>query len=215
MPGSEDAWDLPGGNGFGAAIISPTGVVTFSGFLGDGTAVNSTSIVSSDGQWPLYASLYNGVGSVLGWLSLTNEGSIEGQTGWFKLPNPSSKYYSAGFTNNSQVMGSSYQYTTGQPLLGFTAGDLVLTNGDLTGSITNQITLGATTATGSEIGSTQITDKLVFKPSSGLFKGTVLDPATGKPITVSGAVLQNLNLGAGQFLGPNESGSVLFGPAQQ
>lgn len=210
IPGSEDAWYAPGGNGFGALTVSATGVVTFSGTLGDGTVVNTTSIIGSDGQCPFYASLYNGGGSILGWLSLTNAGSIEGQTAWFKLPNPKSQYYSAGFTNTSQPVGSSFQYTNGQPVLGFTAGDLVLTNGDLVTAITNQITLGPTEATGTADGSSQTTTKLTIKTSSGLFSGTVLNPATGKPIKVSGAVLQNMNLGAGLFLGANESGSVLL-----
>jgi hypothetical protein len=41
-----------------------------------------------------------------------------------------------------------------------------------------------------------------------------MNPATGKPIAVNGVVLQNQNLGAGCFLGANESGSVILSPAQ-
>jgi hypothetical protein len=209
IPGSENASAQPGGNGFGAVTVSESGNVTFSGILGDGTPVTSTSIVSSEGQWPFYASLYGGKGSILGWLSFTNEGVISGQTGWFKQPQATAKLYPGGFTNSAEAIGSIYQYTNGLPLLGFTEGQLSLTNGNLAQSITNQIVLGADNQATDPGG-----DKLTFKPSSGLFKGSVMNPATGKPITVNGVVLQNQHFGAGYFLGTTESGSVLLTPTQ-
>jgi hypothetical protein len=209
IPGSENASTQPGGNGFGAVTVSASGNVTFSGILGDGTAVTSTSIVSSEGQWPFYVSLYGGKGSILGWLTFTNEGVISGQTGWFKLPQATAKLYPGGFTNSAGAMGSVYQYTNGLPVLGFSEGQLSLTNGNLAQSITNQIGLGPDMQA-----SDQSADKLTFKTSSGLFKGSVTNPETGKLITVNGIVLQNQNFGAGYFLGTTESGSVLLSPTQ-
>jgi hypothetical protein len=209
IPGSENASAQPGGNGFGAVTVSDTGNVTFSGILGDGTPVSSTGIVSSEGQWPFYASLYGGKGSILGWLTFTNQGGISGQTGWFKLGQATAKLYPGGFTNCAEVIGSIYQYTNGLALLGFTEGQLSLTNGDLAQSITNQIGLGPDTQA-----TDQSADKLTFKTSSGLFKGSVTNPETGKPIAVNGIVLQNQNFGAGFFLGSTESGSVRLTDAQ-
>jgi hypothetical protein len=58
-----------------------------------------------------------------------------------------------------------------------------------------------------------VTNKLTVRTSSGLFHGSVINPETGKPITVNGIVLQNQNFGAGFFLGTNQSGSVLLSPA--
>jgi len=209
IPGSENASAQPGGNGFGAVTVSDSGAVTFSGILGDGTPVSSTSIVTSEGQWPFYASLYGGKGSILGWLTFTNQGGISGQTGWFKLQQATAKLYPGGFTNSAEVIGSIYQYTNGLALLGFTEGQLSLTNGDLAQSITNQVGLGpGTQATDQSAG------KLTFTDSSGLFKGSVMNPETGKPIAVNGIVLQNQNFGAGFFLGSTESGSVLLSPTQ-
>ncbi len=109
IPGCENASTQPGGNGFGAVTVEPSGNVIFSGILGDGTPVTSTSIVSSQGQWPLYASFYGGNGSILGWLSFTNESGISGQTGWFKLPQTAAKLYAGGFTVSNEVIGSVYQ----------------------------------------------------------------------------------------------------------
>ena len=57
IPGGDNGAIAPGGNGFGAVTVSETGAVTFNGMLGDGTPVTAASMVSSDGQWPLYASL--------------------------------------------------------------------------------------------------------------------------------------------------------------
>ncbi len=214
IPGSENASAQPGGNGFGAVTLSDSGTVTFSGILGDGTPVTSTSIVSSEGQWPFYASLYGGKGSILGWLTFTNDGVISGQTGWFKQPQATARLYPGGFTNSTEVIGSAYQYTNGLPVLGFTEGQLSLTNGDLAQSITNQIVLGPGNQATEPSASNQSADKLTFKPSSGLFKGSVLNPETGKPIAINGIVLQNQNFGAGYFLGTTESGSVLLSPTQ-
>jgi hypothetical protein len=214
IPGSENATAQPGGNGFGAVTVSESGAVTFSGILGDGTPVSASSIVSSEGQWPFYVSLYGGKGSILGWLSFTNNGVISGQVGWFKLPQATAKLYSGGFTNSTEVMGSVYQYTNDLPVLGFTQGQLSLTNGDLGQSITNQIDLGPGSQQTDEGAGKQAGYKLTFKTASGLFTGSVIDPATGKPIQVNGVVLQNQNFGAGLFLGTTESGSVLLAPTQ-
>jgi hypothetical protein len=214
IPGSENASTQPGGNGFGAVIVSQTGNVTFSGTLGDGTPVSSTSIISSEGQWPLYVSLYGGNGSILGWLTFTNDGAISGQTGWFKLHEAAAKLYPGGFTNSSEVMGSAYQYTNGLPLLGFSQGQLVLTNGDLSTGLIDPIGLAPEIEAASQSAANPPAAKLAFKNSTGQFKGSVMNPATGKPIAVNGVVLQNQNLGAGCFLGANESGSVILSPAQ-
>ena len=213
IPGSENASVQPGGNGFGSVTVSESGHVTFSGILGDGTPVSSGGIVSSEGQWPLYASLYGGRGSILGWLCFTNDGGISGQIGWFKLAQAAARLYPDGFTNSVQAMGSLYQYTNGLPLLGFTQGQLTLTNGDLAQGITDQVGFGAGMETRGEGTADEGPINLTFHPSSGLFKGSVLNPATGKPIAIHGAVLQNQDLAAGFFLGADQSGSVLLSPA--
>jgi hypothetical protein len=209
IPGSDNASAQPGGNGFGAVTVNDSGLVSFSGSLGDGTAVTSSSTVSGQGQWPFYISLYGGKGSILGWLSFADNGDMGGQINWFKLPQKAATLYPGGFTNNSEAVGSFYKYTNGSPVLGFTDGLLSLINGDLTHSITDPIGLGQ------EIQATsQSETKLTYTTSSGLFSGNVLNPETGKLISVKGAVLQNQNLGAGYFLGTNESGSVVISPPQ-
>jgi hypothetical protein len=208
IPGSTNAFLQPGGNGFGAVTVDALGHVTFSGFLGDGTPVTSAGLVAGQGQWPFYVSLYGGKGSILGWLSFTNGGDINGQLGWFKPVQKTAKLYPGGFTNSSEVMGSVYRCTNGLPVLDLANGQLSLTNGDLACGITNQMALV------SEDKATDLNgDQLTFKPSSGIFKGNAINPQTGQAIAIKGIVLQNQNFGAGFFLGTNESGSALLLPA--
>ena len=214
IPAGTNASAQPSGHGFGAMTVSALGNVTLTGILGDGTTFTSASVVStnaesSQGQWPVYISLYGGKGSILGWLSFTNNGDINGQVAWLKLPEATAKFYAAGFTNSADVIGSPYHYTNGLPVLGFTEGQLLLTGGNLTQDITNQIALDSNNET-----TAPATNKLSFKASSGLFKSSVINPETGRLITVNGIVLQNQNVGAGFFIGTTEIGSVLLSSAQ-
>jgi hypothetical protein len=205
IPGIDNASAQPGGNGFAAVTVNTLGDVSLSGNLGDGTPFTSSSVVASQGQWPFYVSLYGGKGSILGWLSFTNNGDVSGEINWFKQPETTAKLYPGGFTNGIEAIGSIYQYTNGTPVLGFTDGLLSLLNGDLAESITNQVGIGP------DIPATDAcTNKLIVSTSSGMFHGNVINPATGKPISVHGIVLQNQNVGAGYFLGTNQCGSVLL-----
>jgi uncharacterized repeat protein (TIGR02543 family) len=86
FPGSTNVSAQPAGMGFGAATIKASGLVSFSGSLGDGTPFTSSSTMSGQGQWPFYVSLYGGKGSILGWLSITNNDDVGGEISWFKLP---------------------------------------------------------------------------------------------------------------------------------
>ena len=209
IPGIYNSSGQPAGNGFASVTVNTLGAVSLSGTMGDGTAFISSSAVGSEGQWPFYVSLYGGKGSMLGWLTFATNGDINGQIDWFKTPQTTAKLYPGGFTNGTEVVGSTYKYTNGLPVLDFSddTGTLSLINGDLAESITNEVGLGILPATAS------CTNKLTVMNASGMFHGTVINPATKKPIAVSGIVLQKQNYGAGYFLGTNQCGSMsLSGP---
>ena len=56
-------------NAFGRKrTVNRAGGLRFQGVLADGTPVVQSSIVSKNGQWPFYAALFGGQGSVLGWI---------------------------------------------------------------------------------------------------------------------------------------------------
>jgi len=216
VPGAADPSTQPGGDGYGTLAVDAAGNVRFSGTLGDGTKISPVTFLSASGQWPFYSSLYSGKGSILGWLTFSSETNtdISGLLDWFKLPQAAAKFYPAGFAFQSEAQGSIYSpnynaTTNGSPVLNFTNGQVVLAGGNLSQSITNEVLLA---------GNNRVTNQsnnklsLTITTSSGLFQGSVVDPATSKSIPFSGAVLQKQNIGNGIFLGTNQTGRVLFGP---
>ena len=206
LPPGDDPATLPGGYSFGSLVVDGSGNIKFTGTLGDGTKTAQKTTLSSGGLWPFYVPLYSGHGSVFGWLTFTNDlvSDIEGPMTWIKLPQPT-KFYPAGFTNETEAAGSTYVFTKGTPVLTFGSGQLSLAGGNLQ-SFTNPITLGSDNkVTGTGI-------NLSVATSSGLFKGTVEDPNTTRKIPVSGAILQKQDAGFGLFSGTNQTGQVFLGP---
>ncbi len=213
VPGPADGNALtPQGDGCGTVIVTAAGLVKFSGTLAEGTKVAQSVGLVGAGRWPLYLSLYGGKGQILGWLTFTNTPDLGGTVSWIKPPISTAKYYPAAFDIETNVMGSVYQppATSTSPALDFTNGVVVLTGGNLAGGITNNVTIQPK----NKVADASLTNKLtlVLTTSQGMFKGTVLNPATKKAIAFSGALLQNQGWGSGYFLGTNQSGRVCFGP---
>jgi uncharacterized repeat protein (TIGR02543 family) len=211
LPGTNLATQ-PGGNGFGSVTVATGGSVTFSGTLGDGTAVTPSGTESAQGQWPFYISLYSGRGMMMGWLTFTNEPDrdIDGQLYWFKPSMPATTLYPAGFTNELEVAGSEYSYVKNVPVLGLTNGYVLLEGGGLAQSISNQFFLESSSIVS---GSNKLV--LTMTTSTGLFKGAApTTNAAGKAasISFSGAVLQKQTNGFGLFLNGAQSGGVSIAP---
>ena len=210
IPGVDNSSLQPGGDGYGAATVDAAGNASMSGVLADGTSFTTAAMITGSGQWPFYASLYGGKGSLLGWLAFATNGDISGQLQWIKEAQPTAKYYPAGFTNRTEAAGSVYRYSSNAPVPGFASGQVSLTGGNLPESLTHQIEIGA---------QDQITDMTANKPaftltaSSGLLSGSVLDEQTGKAVSVKMMVLQNQRGAAGFFLGSSQSGQALLTPA--
>ena len=125
---------------------------------------------------------------------------------WFRLPQTSTKLYPAGFSFNHwlDAAGSVYTFSNGVPLLNWTNGVLELEGGNLSQNLTNEAVLATNKLTGPN------SLKLTITNASGLFQGSLVNPATGKAISLNGVVLQKLNEGYGNFLGTNQSGSLFL-----
>ncbi|MEO6182821.1 MAG: hypothetical protein ABIP71_06945 [Verrucomicrobiota bacterium] len=211
--GNRNLPELPGGNGFGTVTSDALGNVKFAGSLGDGTKISQKAIRSKQSHWPFYVSLYSGNGSILSQLTFTNNSitNVDGSVSWIKLLQPKSKVYPAGFTNEVNVTGSTYHPTNGVPLLNFTDGQLEFTGGNLGADFTNFFVFGAadkvTNSSSNKL-------SLSLTRNSGLFKGSVVNPATSKSMSFSGALLQNQAVGYGVFTGTNQTGGVFFRAAQ-
>ena len=73
-------------------IVTPTGVATLIGQLGDGSLISQSVSIGMDGSFPICQSLYNNTGLLTGWVSLAGGAPI-GSLKWIKTSNP-------GFTNS-------------------------------------------------------------------------------------------------------------------
>jgi hypothetical protein len=209
LPGSGDSALEPFGIGYGTVSVDKAGRLRLNGLLSDGTKMSQQVTISKSGQWPFYIPLYQGQGSIVGWLTLEEElgEDLHGVLDWFKPGLPTSKYYPAGFSLMTMASGSRYtQPPTGTRVLNFTDGKLVLDGGNLSQSITNPVTLGSNNKVTS---STKLSLSIAL--STGSFKGNAPNPG-GKQVSFGGVLLQNQNVGYGNFLGTNQSGRVYFGP---
>jgi hypothetical protein len=85
---------------------------------------------------------------------------------------------------------------------------VIFDGGDLGAAFTNVVTL----VDGKVINGSANGLKLTIKNSSGTLSGSVTVPGSTESISFKGAVLTNRNIGAGYFLGTNQSGRVYFTP---
>jgi hypothetical protein len=211
LPGDLTTPAQPGGTGCGTLSVDKAGRVRLSGALADGTKFTQAALLSGEGVWPLYASLYRGQGTVLGWLSFTNTPAtdLSGALHWFKPGAATSQYYPDGILLESSAVGSHYtRPSAGAKVLTLNEASVVLSGAGLPQDLTNYISIG----THSRVTSTNKT-RLTFTASTGAFQGSVPNPAApaGKPILCHGVVLQNQNSGWGWFLGTNQCGEVYLG----
>lgn len=212
IAGGANAATEPGGYGFASLRVDAAGNLSFSGMLGDGTKVTQSTSLTQEGEWPLYLALYSGKGSLLGWLTFTNglaDRDLTGVVSWFKAAQPSARLYPSGFAmfNQLEVVGSAYSFTNGISVPGWSQGELVLDGGSLVSNLTTTVLF---CAHGSGSGANKLS--LTFTSSTGLFQGHVVNPATGKPVSFQGALLQKAEAGYGCFASGTQSGLVELRP---
>ena len=208
IPGTTGAPGLPGGHGVATVTTDAAGNVKLAGNLGDTTKISQKSIRSRQGKWPFYVSLYSGNGSILGWLSVQNNSitNSNGPVSWIKLPQPAAKLYPAGFTNEANVIGSRLNLTNGVPLVPFANGQIQFKGGNLASDFSNQVAAANNKFT--NLSGNKLT--LSVTTSSGLLKGTVVDPVTAKSFPFSGVWLQNSATGYGYFSGVTQTGGFIL-----
>ncbi len=193
-------------DGYGTVAVSTAGGITFVGVLPDGTKVAQKTFLSEDGHWPLYVPLYKTNGSLVSWVTFSNEviSDFSGLFTWFKQTNVA-KYYPGAFTNESIIAGSRFLPPTTNAILNLSNALVTFTGGNLAADFTNTIAIDAKSKV---INQSSNKLSLTFSKSSGTFSGSVTPPTGGKAIAFKGAVLQKQTNGAGFFLGTNLSGRV-------
>jgi len=211
IPGEAGEPGYPAGSGCGMVTVNQGGLAVLSGWLADGTVVSPSVPVSQEGDWPLYVSLYSGQGSLMAWLKFTlPAGLTNTAASWIKPANPAGKYYPGGFTNVCEMAGSSYLYVKTNRVLALTNGVMVFSGGNLAAPLTNEVLLTATNAFLNQ-GANPMA--VTVGVTNGYLSGWFKVPGARQTNQFKGVLLPEQNRGEGYFLGTNQSGRVLLGPA--
>jgi hypothetical protein len=179
------------------------------GSLADGSAINQTVTITSEGTWPLYVALKSG-GSALGWITFSNQpaSTLGGMLSWMRPAGPSPTLYTSGFTNLTSVFGCRYQVTNGIPALALNDGQTVL--GGVAGgaTLTEAVSINDDNILQVVAGADDLT--LTLTKSTGLITGSYHFPGTGIVTPVHGVILQTQSQAEGYWLGPSQSGTFLI-----
>ena len=194
IPGTDDSTVGPYGVSYGTVKVSSTGTITLAGSLADGTTISQSSVVSPDGYWPMYVSLYGGKGSLWGWNYFVNNNITNASVlSWINAANSSrTAVRRLGFTNQQATVTGGL-YKPGQKLpAGLTVS---LQDGNFTLMIPNL---------------SENTNKLTLKTNktTGVISGSFANPDhPGQIIKFNGVILQGSTNARGYFLGTNRSGA--------
>jgi hypothetical protein len=226
VPGTPGLTNAPTGNGYGLISVAANGTVTLAGELADGARITQAVPLAKTGEWPLYVPLYSGplvytnsilnvltskqfYGAVIGWVTFTSNcaPTLNGLVVSIKKPLASQAYYPAGFTNQANLLGSSYTPPAANVcVLPLTNAAINIRNGDLPAPINSSVAI-QTNNTITVAAPNVYGIKMLLTKQNGLLKGAFISPVTGVTKNISGALLQNLNYAGGYFLGTNSAGS--------
>lgn len=202
----------PQGDGFGQLAVDARGVVHFEGTLGDGTPVKQAVPLTKNGVWPVYVPLYEGQGSLSGWVRFKSQsyGDLFGQLTWIK-PAGKDTSYPAGFTNQVSVLGSAYTAPGRDGNAAFRGGRglLRLNSANLKELLIGGIGVDADYKVTIPEG-TESNLKLRIAPQTGLISGSFTHPVTGAATPLQGAWLQKQGIGSGFFASNGTTGHVLL-----
>jgi hypothetical protein len=102
--------ELPAAGSVGVGMITMrilnNGAVRIHGQLGDGTEFNERTFLSPDASIPLFAPLYGRRGVIMGWLNLSEQGTVQGSARWFRPGNSRNVNFPNGFGVVIPVTGS-------------------------------------------------------------------------------------------------------------
>ena len=214
VPNGADPASVPGGASYGVATVDRLGRIRLSGALADGLKFSQSAMLSKDGRWPLYVSLYGGRGFIFSWIQFAANGDsdLNGTITWGRPAVSTAKVYPQGFTYQAAFLGSRYTHPSFQgSVLNLTEANVVFSGGGLSEDLIDTISIGpnsrVTNLSANKLG-------LSFSSSNGLFKGAVLPPEASRATPFNGVVFQKQNAAYGFFLGAGESGTVIVGASQ-
>ena len=210
IPGTANDQSLPAGDGYATLHVAADGLGTMSGTLADGTQFSQSAYLTTDGDWPLYVSMYVGQGAVMSWLSFTNlsTSDVSGDLVWIKQAGASDTSYPAGFTVGTKAVGSLYAQSSDMgKALNLSGAVVTFSGGELAATFNNVVSVNA----GSQVvnlGLTEMTFR-ISKPT-GTFSGEVREPSSGELRSFAGVLLQKRDAAFGTMTGTSLSSRVVL-----
>ncbi len=201
----------PNGHGFATLKISSSGKVNLTGVSADGIRFFQTSGLSRLGDFPLYASLNQSRGRLLGILRVAKQttNSIRGQgIVWIKDPGPDALYPN-GFDLTLEGVGSTYLPPIDkQPVIAWTNGVAGFGHFFADGAVLwefVQVVLRPPISFRPESSTQKL--QLSVSKSSGIISGKFTDPVTGLRNPIKGVILQQQKNARGFFITTNSVGA--------
>jgi hypothetical protein len=221
LPANSLSVGLPDGDGLATIQVDPNGDLSMSGTLGDGTAFATTTGVSSDALWPLYASLYDGKGLLFGWVRfLRNAGApeqvmVDGPLIWIKPPTKASDLglYPLGFSVKAVMSGARYEAPAPfESSWNWSKGIIELAGGNLNQPLRYAVEAGTGPLV---ISDNEARISVSLSEKNGLVAGSFFHPELRKRVSFKGIMVQWPARGfevGGWFRGDDQSGHIFLGP---
>jgi len=191
--------------GFGFARVGEEGRLSFNGKTVRGDSLAQQTALGVDGQWALYASIQQGRGGLIGWLTLES-GDAGGPRG-----RPILSRFGGESTAPQSLLtiGSPFQPPgSGKLPLNLTNAAVVFTGPHFIQPLTNAFFI-ASSGMISNVGKHRFAT--TFNRATGGFSGSLREQPSGRKFTFQGVVLQNQNVGRGFYVGPDgQMGWVLL-----
>ena len=209
LPGHTNSATNPHGDGYATITVTTAGKIVMRGVLADGTSFSQGSYVSKNGLWPLYVPLYSTRGSVISWITFSNQvnSALSGNLSWIKTAAAGGTRYTSGFTNEAVAEGSTFSAPApGSRILNFTNAVSQLTGGSLTTGLTNNVILNTNNIFSIVNGGA--TNLVLKVATNGLVTGSFKHPVSGAITQLKGVVLQQQNQANGFFQSTSQSGKL-------
>jgi cyclophilin family peptidyl-prolyl cis-trans isomerase len=189
----------PTNDGYATLSVGNTGGLTLGGTLADNETFSEGVGVSKDGVWPVYATLYNGHGMLIGWeTNVIGADGSSGSTGaiyWVKAPTRNT-YFNDAFYIEAASTGTNYV-----PPVPGTVYQVVFGGGSVSPTLSNSLTVSKS---GQFVPAPDAPDKLeITLSSAGVIKGTIYNPVDNETLTIHGAFSSPTLGGSGFILDPD------------
>jgi hypothetical protein len=205
--GNGDGITSLGGDAIGLVTLTSANKLTFTGTLPDKTLLSQTVGLSKNGVWPLYVPLYAGAGSMIGWVTATNDTQpLQTEPNGVSVikVNNNRYYYPTGFTNQFTLKSSAavpFEFVV--PVISQT-GTLTFSGANLSSDLVGSYTMTANNVFLPDTSPNKF--KLTFDKTTGYLNGSFVHPDTHLITTFKGLLLPNANSVQGYFYTPTQTG---------